>query len=117
MRILQTLWTAISTSSNWSYTFQTPEYSGMSVLQNQPSYGSVDYNIESDLLKPRSRHALLHVPATYDKAKATPLIVAIHGKAQPPREFEDHTQFSNPEYNKDAIVVYPEGIKVSQRTR
>ena len=84
----------------------------MSASQQSLGHGSVDYNIESDQLKPRSRHALLHIPSTYETEKPAPLIVALHGKGQPPREFETHTQFSNPENNKDAIVVYPEGIKV-----
>ena len=83
----------------------------MSAPQQSPGHGSVDYNIESDQLKPRSRHALLHIPSTYDSGKPAPLIVALHGKGQPPKEFESHTQFSNPENNKDTIVVYPEGIK------
>jgi len=78
----------------------------------QPSeWGSSVYVIHDSRLKPHQRSSLLHVPSNYGK-QPVPLIVAMHGKGQPPAEFESHTQLSNADVNPDAIVVYPEGVKV-----
>lgn len=71
------------------------------------------YTIDDPASNPSRRRALLHIPKTYRKDVASPLIIAMHGKDQPPAEFEAHTQLSNPEVNNEAIVVYPEGIEVS----
>ncbi|KAL2352787.1 putative ferulic acid esterase [Cryomyces antarcticus] len=55
------------------------------------------------------RHYLLHVPASYAVGEPAPLILCFHGKGQPASEIEEHTQLSNPHFNKDAVVVYPQG--------
>lgn len=80
------------------------------------SHRSFNYDIVDSNLRPPHRHALLHVPDSYQPEVPAPLIVALHGKAQPPPEFEYHTQFSNRTFNTGAIVAYPEGIKVGART-
>jgi len=77
------------------------------------SHNSKPYNISDPSLHSPDRQALLHIPSTYHGSNnPAPLIVALHGKAQPPSEFEYHTQLSNPDFNQDHIVVYPEGIKL-----
>lgn len=70
-----------------------------------------DYDVDSEELKPSHRHALLHVPSEYDGQSPVPLIIGLHGKDQPPAEFDEHTQFSKSTF--DGLVVYPEGIDVS----
>jgi len=75
------------------------------------------YSVDDSVLEPSHRRALLHVPDKYRKDVASPLIIAMHGKEQSPAEFEQHTQLSNPEVNSEAIVVYPEGIKVDYQLR
>jgi len=71
----------------------------------------IDYDIHDEELKCPSRHSLLHVPSGYDGHTPLPLIVGLHGKEQPPAEFDDHTQFSKSAFK--GLVVYPEGIDVS----
>ncbi|KAK4544177.1 hypothetical protein LTR36_004387 [Oleoguttula mirabilis] len=61
-------------------------------------------------MHPSQRHAILHVPDDYDGQSPVPLIVGLHGKAQPPNEFAEHTQFSTSTFK--GLVVYPEGIKL-----
>ncbi|EMD00150.1 hypothetical protein BAUCODRAFT_145459 [Baudoinia panamericana UAMH 10762] len=79
----------------------------------QPSrWGSKVYRVEHARLNPGPRYALLHLPTHYGGTEPSPLIVALHGKAQPAAEFEEHTQLSKPEVQDEAIVVYPEGIKL-----
>ena len=81
----------------------------------QPSdWGSKVYEIHDERLDPSpDRTFLLHVPSSYDGKTPIPLIIALHGKKQPPAEFENHTQLSNPKVNDGyAIVAYPEGVKV-----
>ena len=77
------------------------------------SHESRKYLISDPSLRPPNRQALLHVPETYHQSsEPVPLILALHGKNQQPSEFEYHTQLSNKTFNAEAIVVYPEGIKL-----
>ncbi|KIV81775.1 hypothetical protein PV11_03935 [Exophiala sideris] len=78
----------------------------------EPSHKSIPYEIRDARLQPSPRHGLIHVPSSYSESKPAPLIIALHGKGQPAKEFEYHTQLSNEDTNQDAIVVYPEGIKL-----
>jgi len=52
----------------------------------------------------------IHLP--HNTSGPTPLILALHGKAQDSSTFESETQLSNPEVNNGSIVVYPQGSKV-----
>jgi len=52
----------------------------------------------------------IHLP--HKTSVPTPLILALHGKAQDSSTFESETQLSNPEVNNGSIVVYPQGSKV-----
>ncbi|KAK5119813.1 hypothetical protein LTR85_007139 [Meristemomyces frigidus] len=70
----------------------------------------INYDVHSEYMRPSQRHTLLHVPSDYHGQSAVPLILGLHGKEQPPAEFDDHTQFSKSSFG--GIVVYPEGIKL-----
>jgi len=61
----------------------------------------------------QNRFAYLHVPKNYDFNKPAPVIVAFHGKNQEVEAFEAATSLSDPEVNRDFIVIYPEAINVS----
>lgn len=54
----------------------------------------------------------LHIPAAYQAKEPVPLILAFHGKNQAPTTFENETQLSNPAFNDEAIVAFPQGVKV-----
>lgn len=58
------------------------------------------------------RRYLLHLPVGYSPQDPSALILSFHDKGQTTTEFENETQLSNSEFNSNAIVVYPEGIKV-----
>ena len=59
-----------------------------------------------------ARQGLLHLPESYSGDAPAPLILAFHGKGQSTSEMERQTQLSTAEFNRDAIVVYPQGLKV-----
>lgn len=58
----------------------------------------------------------IHVPANYDEKKAVPLIFSFHGHNKTACGQEELSEFSDPEFNPDAIAVYPQGIDVSKLT-
>jgi poly(3-hydroxybutyrate) depolymerase len=59
------------------------------------------------------RDYLLHVPSTYDGKNPVSLIFSFHGRGKDATGQKKLSQFSNPEFNPDAISVYPNGIPVS----
>ena len=79
--------------------------------RREDSDESIPWKIQDARLHPSPRRALIHVPLSYCH-EPVPLIIALHGKGQDPSEFEYHTQLSNEETNRRAIVIYPEGINV-----
>jgi poly(3-hydroxybutyrate) depolymerase len=52
------------------------------------------------------------MPAEYGKDKPAPLIIALHGNHRNGTSFEAVTAFTRREYNKDTLVVYPDGVDV-----
>jgi len=56
------------------------------------------------------------MPENYGRNQPAPLIVAIHGDQRNGTSFEAVTDFSRREYNKDALVVYPDGVDVGDTT-
>ncbi|KAJ5468908.1 hypothetical protein N7475_006660 [Penicillium sp. IBT 31633x] len=54
------------------------------------------------------RQYRLHIPANYDKNKPTPLYFSFHGATRDMLEQEDLSQFSNPQFNPNSIVIYPD---------
>lgn len=59
------------------------------------------------------RDYLIHVPKTYDATKKVPLIFSFHGRGKNASSQLELSQFANPDFNPDAISVYPNGVKVS----
>ena len=77
----------------------------------QPGEPSREFTIESHA-GGGQRHFHLHMPASYPANEPAPLILVFHGKSQNASEIEAQTQLSSPDFNSNAIVVYPQGIKV-----
>ncbi|GED98524.1 polyhydroxybutyrate depolymerase [Gordonia crocea] len=59
------------------------------------------------------RHFRVHLPAGYSKNRATPLILAFHGRGERAAMFERYTQISR----LPAIAVYPEGLRSPEGPR
>ncbi|POS83009.1 hypothetical protein EPUL_005051, partial [Erysiphe pulchra] len=57
-----------------------------------------------------NRTYLIHIPVTYNKNTATPLIFSFHGRDRNSSYQEKLTGFSRPDWNPNAIVIYPQGI-------
>ncbi|KAM0715291.1 hypothetical protein Q7P37_008789 [Cladosporium fusiforme] len=55
------------------------------------------------------REYLIHIPKDYDEGTPTGLIYAFAGRGSDNAHTESFTKFSNPSYNPDMIVVYPQG--------
>lgn len=70
---------------------------------------SVDLELVSDGV-PRSYR--LHVPATYDPHRPTPVILAFHGRKGTGAELEEFSGLSS----LPAIVAYPDGLPVDGKT-
>ncbi|KAI4917401.1 hypothetical protein J4E90_003909 [Alternaria incomplexa] len=60
------------------------------------------------------RQYILHLPSKYKASndEALPLVIAFHGQQQPARSMEVISELSNPDFNPNTIVVYPEGMNV-----
>jgi polyhydroxybutyrate depolymerase len=58
----------------------------------------------------REREYLLHVPASYDPAKPTPLVISMHGGAGWPALQRETSRWSTLADRQGFIVVYPSGI-------
>ncbi|KAF2848041.1 carbohydrate esterase family 1 protein [Plenodomus tracheiphilus IPT5] len=60
------------------------------------------------------RQFLLHLPQNFaaKNDKPAPLILAFHGQLQPAWSMESVTEMSKPAFNKDYVVVYPQGLDV-----
>lgn len=56
------------------------------------------------------RHYLIHIPSNYEKSTPVPLIFSFHGRTKTAEEQEGLSQFSNENFNPNAIAVYPQGI-------
>lgn len=72
-----------------------------------PSFEDTIYSAEGG----GERQFRLHLPTSYSVGKPAPLILSFHGKAQDASAMESQTQLSSPDFNRNAIVAYPQGIK------
>lgn len=72
------------------------------------SHNVTDFTTEDG----RKRSYIIHIPSNYDKSKAVPLIFSFHGRHKTAGGQEALSQFSNEDWNPDAIAVYPQGINV-----
>jgi hypothetical protein len=60
------------------------------------------------------RSYLFFVPPHYAPCVPMPIIFSYHGGSRTAEYQLELDQLTNPEFNKDAFVVYPQGIDVSQ---
>jgi len=58
----------------------------------------------------RTREYLLHVPASYDRAKPTPLIISMHGAGGWPVQQRDVSEWDRLADRAGFIVVYPSAV-------
>lgn len=58
----------------------------------------------------RNRSYLIHLPSNYTTHRPAPVVIAFHGRGKDPEYMEKLSQFSNEEFNPDAIAVYPQAI-------
>ncbi|THU90111.1 alpha/beta-hydrolase [Dendrothele bispora CBS 962.96] len=56
------------------------------------------------------RNYLIHLPDNYDVNKPTSMVFSFHGRISTSAEQEELSQLSNPDFNPNAIAVYPNGI-------
>ena len=56
-----------------------------------------------------TREYLLHVPRNYNESGRAGLVFVYAGRGSDSRQAESSTQFSDPSYNSDMLVVYPQG--------
>jgi polyhydroxybutyrate depolymerase len=57
------------------------------------------------------REYLLHVSASYDRTKATPIVISMHGAGLWPAAQKDISQWNEEADRQRFIVVYPAGVK------
>jgi poly(3-hydroxybutyrate) depolymerase len=63
------------------------------------------------------RSYLLFLPSDYESdSSSRPLILSYHGGGRDAEQQLDLDQFTNPFFNKKALVAYPQGINVSPHT-
>ncbi|HEX5808750.1 MAG TPA: PHB depolymerase family esterase [Anaerolineales bacterium] len=56
------------------------------------------------------RQYLLHVPATYDPEKPTPVVLVFHGAGIGAERFVGYSRFSNVSDREGFLIVYPQGL-------
>ena len=56
-----------------------------------------------------TREYLLHVPRNYNESVPPGLILAYAGRGSDSADAESFTRFSDPSYNPDMLVIYPQG--------
>jgi poly(3-hydroxybutyrate) depolymerase len=78
------------------------------------SITNVTISSKSVIGKTTERQYILHLPSSFQVSndKAAPLVIAFHGQQQPARSMEVISELSNPAFNPNTIVVYPEGMNV-----
>lgn len=82
--------------------------------------GSSTHNLtipsQSVIGKTTTREFILHLPANYSASNnvPAPLVFAFHGQSQHAWSMEQISELSNPDFNDNAVVVYPQGIPGAQ---
>ncbi len=61
----------------------------------------------------RTRAYTVRLPQTYDGLQPLPLVLALHGSGQPPRELRDVAEFDAEADAKNLIVVFPEAVELN----
>lgn len=60
----------------------------------------------------KQRSYRMHIPSSYSRYNAAPVIFSFHGRHKTAKEQEELSQFSNEKWNPNAIAIYPQGIDV-----
>ena len=76
-----------------------------------PSYNFTNFASNSSATDPLRAYSVA-LPVDYDPNEPAPLIFSFHGRGENNGDQEQQSQFSDPEFNRKAIAVYPMGIDV-----
>jgi len=87
---------------------------GKDLPASQTSPGGPGHQTSFNQSNGTPRTYRIHIPSNYEKNKAVPLIFSFHGHGKTSQEHEDLSQFSNEEFNPNAIAVYPQGLSVRE---
>ncbi|KAE8371754.1 Alpha/Beta hydrolase protein [Aspergillus bertholletiae] len=82
---------------------------GQPLPPNQTPGGS-SYGVNFTTSDGAQRFYRVHIPSAYDENKPAPLIFSFHGRGKTAESQEKLSQFSNGQWNPDAIAVYPQGL-------
>jgi len=78
------------------------------------SFNVVNRNNGAILSSGEEREYLLYVPGSYDRAKATPLVVSLHGGGMWPASQRETSQWNRVADEHGFIVVYPSGTGLAR---
>jgi poly(3-hydroxybutyrate) depolymerase len=78
-------------------------------LPDDVSRGGNSSSLSIKLSNGDTRNYLLHVPRNYNKSSPVGLLWVYAGRGGDNGHAESFTQFSDPKYNPDMMVVYPQG--------
>lgn len=78
-------------------------------LPDNVSRGGDSDSLSIELSNGDTRNYLLHVPRNYNESSPVGLLWVYAGRGSDNSHAESFTQFSDPKYNPDMMVVYPQG--------
>jgi polyhydroxybutyrate depolymerase len=78
------------------------------------SFGVVNRNNGVLISSGEKREYLLHVPGSYDRAQATPLVISLHGGGMWPASQRETSQWNRVADEHGFIVVYPSGTGLAR---
>ena len=78
-------------------------------LPNDVSRGGNSSNLSIELSSGDIRNYLLHIPRNYNQSSPAGLLWVYAGRGGENSHAESFTQFSDPRYNPNMMVVYPQG--------
>jgi poly(3-hydroxybutyrate) depolymerase len=85
------------------------QYSRADDLPDHVSRGGNSSSLSIELSNGDTRNYLLHVPRNYNKSSPVGLLWVYPGRNGDNGHAESFTQFSDPKYNPNMMVVYPQG--------
>ena len=85
------------------------QYSRADDLPDHVSRGGNSSSLSIQLSNGDTRNYLLHVPRNYNKSSPVGLLWVYAGRGADNNHAESFTQFSDPKYNPNMMVVYPQG--------
>ena len=89
--------------------FACSPYTRAQVLPAGVSPGGNSSELTIKLSNGDTREYLLHVPRDYNGSVRAGLILAYAGRGSDSADAESFTRFSDPSYNPDMLVIYPQG--------